>query len=87
MKHLLGGIAIVAALAFAAPVWAQHAKHGGRATPVGRSAENSASQLNADELARLQSGQFASPPPSTLPYGKPPRQGETWGIASSRSFE
>jgi len=31
----------------------------------------SANQMNADELARLQSGQMGNPPPSALPYSEP----------------
>lgn len=136
MKHLLSGVAIVAALAFAAPVWAQrtgpgvgapgpnqpvpggpgpsspssnlpptygtqypatdlprtappatmapgtmapgattsamppehrHARvsthhHGLRAHPPSQMAGTTANQLNQEELARLQSGNFANPP-------------------------
>jgi len=44
------------------------ARGGGRApTP-----DHSANQLNADELARLQAGNFGNPPPSAMPYGRPP---------------
>ena len=35
--------------------------------------DNSANQLNADELARLQAGNYSNPAPSALPYSQPPR--------------
>jgi hypothetical protein len=143
MKHLLSGVAIVAALAIAAPASAQrtgpgagapgpnqpvpggpgpssplsnlppspsrdtpypppppaatapgspgmssamppehrHArsakgKMAARSTSGGRAVrpDNSANQLNADELSRLQAGNYASPPSSALPYGQPPQR-------------
>ena len=46
--------------------------HGHRAMPVSGNPNTSANQMNADELARLQSGNTANPPPSALPYGQPP---------------
>jgi hypothetical protein len=54
------------------PARQMRAKRGGPATSVSGSADNSANQLNADELGRLQSGQYTNPPRSALPYGKPP---------------
>jgi hypothetical protein len=58
----------------------RHARHHGhvaahhttRGTPVSGNPDISANQMNADELARLQSGSFGNPPPSALPYGQPP---------------
>jgi hypothetical protein len=38
------------------------------------SADHSANQLNADELARLQAGNFGNPPASALPRGTPPQR-------------
>jgi len=147
MKHLLNGVAIVAVLAIAAPVWAQrsgvgpgapgpnqplpggpgpsspssnlppsygtqypardlppaapgamapgmapgamtsatppmhrHPRHHGhvaahhttKGTPVSGNPNNSANQMNADELARLQGGNVSNPPASALPYATPP---------------
>jgi hypothetical protein len=66
MKHLLSGVAIVAALTIAVPASAQRTS-GGRAVP----ADNSANQLNADELARVQAGKYSNPTPSALPDSKP----------------
>jgi hypothetical protein len=61
---------------------ARHATHGkmaaahhGRAMPVSGNPNTSANQLNADELARLQSGSMGNPPPAALPYGQPPGGG------------
>ena|SRR5271166_4167993 len=146
MKHLLNGVAIVAVLAIAAPVWAQrtgpgvgapgpnapvpggpgpsspssnlppsygtqypardlpptaapgmapgmapgamtsatppthrHPRHHGhvaahhttKGMPVSGNPNNSANQMNADELARVQAGNFSNPPPSALPYAEP----------------
>jgi hypothetical protein len=49
------------------------AKHHGKGyMPVSGNPNTSANQLNADELSRLQSGNYGSPPPSALPYGQPP---------------
>jgi len=113
MKHLLTGVAVVAALAFSAPVWAQPASPSGgnpmgmpgpspggpgltpyttgQQTPPAPMAESTsamppkhhahhaktatqhrgkapqltgdtASQLNQEELARLQAGNFSNPP-------------------------
>jgi hypothetical protein len=143
MKYLLSGVAIVAALAFAAPVWAQrtgpgvgapgpnqpvpggpgpsssqsnlpprygtqypatdlphptaapgtmapapeatsatppahrHARasthhHGMAAHPPSQMAGGNANQLNQQELARLQGGNFGNPPASALPDANPP---------------
>jgi len=54
-----------------------YAKHpyGRPAEPVSGSPNNSANQLNADELARLQSGNYGNPPSSALPYGQAPSSG------------
>ena len=49
--------------------------HGGPVQPVSGSPNNSANQLNADELARLQSGNYGNPPSSALPYGQAPSSG------------
>jgi hypothetical protein len=46
--------------------------HGTRAMRVSGTPNNSANQMNADELARLQGGNTANPPPSALPYSQPP---------------
>ena len=46
--------------------------HGHGAMPVSGNPNTSANQMNADELARLQSGSMGNPPPSALPYGQPP---------------
>ena len=118
MKHLLTGVAVVAALAFSAPGWAQptspsggnpmglrpgltpyitgqpqpqdstsamppkhcahHAKaahHRGKAPQL---TGDVASQLNQEELARLQAGNFSNPPvvPSNpLPPSSAPTSG------------
>jgi hypothetical protein len=50
---------------------AHHGHHGRAVTPVSGSPNNSANQLNADELARLQSGNTGNPPAGALPYGQP----------------
>ena len=67
MKHLLSGVAIVAALAFAAPVWAQRTGQGpGAATGTGPGVTpltgGNATQLNQEELARVSAGNFSMPP-------------------------
>jgi hypothetical protein len=116
MKHVLTGVAVVAALAFSAPAWAQpaspsggnpmgmpgpnpggpgltpyatgqpqpqastsemppkHRAHRGKtaAHPRGKAPQltgDTANQLNQEELARLQSGNFSNPPvvPSNPP--------------------
>jgi len=80
MKHLLSGVAIVAALAIAAPASAQRTGPGAGApgpnqpVPGGTQLTGStASQLNAEELARLQSGNFSMPPaPPPSPSAAPP---------------
>jgi hypothetical protein len=134
MKHLLTGVAVVAALAFSAPVWAQpaspsggnpmgmpglspggpgltpyttgpqtppapmaestsamppkhhahHAKtaahHRGKAPQL---AGDTASQLNQEELARLQAGNFSNPP--VVPSNPlPPSRGPTTGGRMSK---
>ena len=48
------------------------AHHTTRATPISGNPNTSANQMNADELARLQSGNTSNPPSSALPYGQPP---------------
>ena len=117
MKHLLNGVAIAAALAVAAPVWAQNPSGGNamgtpgpnpggpgltpyttgaapdatsamppthRAKRPARSAKkvpprapalsgDVASQLNSEELQRLQAGNFSNPPappPPAEPSGR-----------------
>jgi hypothetical protein len=140
MKHLLTGVAVVAALAFSAPVWAQPASPSGgnpmgmpgpspggpgltpytagQQTPPAPMAErtsamppkhhahhaktaahhrdkapqltgDTANQLNQEELARLQAGNFSNPPvePSNpLPPSPAPTSGgrmSTGGRATS----
>jgi hypothetical protein len=64
----------------AAPPTHRHARHHGhvaaqhttKGIPVSGNPNTSANQMNADELARLQSGSMGNPPPSALPYGQPP---------------
>jgi hypothetical protein len=60
---------------------ARHASHGHglahhghttRGIPVSGNPNTSANQMNADELARLHSGNMGNPPPGALPYGQPP---------------
>ena len=61
----------------------RHARHHGhvaahhttRATPISGNPNSSANQMNADELARLQSGNYGNPSPSALPYGQAPSPG------------
>src|SRR5208282_3000402 len=58
---------------------ARHARHHGhvaahhttKGVPVSGNPNNSANQMNADELARVQAGNFSNPPPSALPYAEP----------------
>jgi hypothetical protein len=66
MRHLLTGVAIVAALAITAPVSAQRTGPGPGA-PAARGggtqlSGSTAAQLNAEELTRLQAGDFSMPP-------------------------
>jgi hypothetical protein len=126
MKHLLSGVAIVAALAFAVPVWAQRTgpgvgapgpnqpvpgghgpsspmsdlpprvgtqypatdlpptppprastHHGPKAHPPSAMSGSTAAQLNQEELARLQSGNYAMPPapPGPEPSASNPESG------------
>jgi len=124
MKHLLTGVAVVAALAFSAPAWTQpaspsggnpmglpgpspggpgltpystgqpqpqdstsamppkhHAHHAKAAHHRGKAPQltgDTASQLNQEELARLQAGNFSNPPvvPSNpLPPSPAPTSG------------
>jgi hypothetical protein len=57
-----------------------HARHHGhvaahhttKGIPVSGNPNRSANQMNADELARLHSGNMGNPPPGALPYGQPP---------------
>jgi hypothetical protein len=64
----------------AAPPSHRHVRHHGhvaahhttKGIPVSGNPNTSANQMNADELARLQSGSMGNPPPSALPYGQPP---------------
>ena len=112
MKHLLTGVAVVAALAFSVPAWAQPASpsggnpmglpgpnpggpgltpyttgqpqpqastsetppkhpahHGKRGAKAPQLTGDTANQLNQEELARLQAGNFSNPPvvPSNPP--------------------
>jgi hypothetical protein len=135
MKHLLTGVAVVAALAFSAPLWAQPASPSGgnpmglpgpspggpgltpyttgQPAPTAESTSamppkghhgktaahhrgkapqltgDTASQLNQEELARLQAGNFSNPPvvPSNpLPPSPAPTSGgrmPTGGRATS----
>jgi hypothetical protein len=155
MKHLLSGVAIVAALAFAAPVWAQrtgpgvgapgpnqpvpggpgpsspssnlpptygtqypatdlphgapppagmapgsttsamppehrHARasthhHGMAAHPPSAMSGTTANQLNQEELARLQSGNYSMPTAPTSPEAGAPSDGTGAGRASRRA--
>ena len=57
------------------PARAAKGKMASKSTSGGRAVrpDNSANQLNADELARLQGGNYSNPPPSALPYSQPPR--------------
>jgi hypothetical protein len=113
MKHLLNGVTIAAALAIAAPVWAQTGapmtapmspsapaapsagmapagpetaaprhhrarahrmvRHGTRSSRMGKaSADNAASQLNQQELSRLQGGGAPMPSgPGPMPMQQP----------------
>ena len=58
----------------------RHARHHGhvaahhttKGIPVSGNPNMSANQMNADELARLHSGNMGNPPPGALPYGQPP---------------
>ena len=86
MKHLLTSVAVVAALTFSAPAWTQpaspHAHHGKTAAHHrGKAPQltgDTANQLNQQELARLQSGNFSNPPvePSNpLPPSPAPTSG------------
>jgi len=132
MKHLLTGVAVVAALAFSAAAWAQPASPGGN--PLGLPGPNpggpgltpyttgqpqpqastsemppkhgahhgktaarhrgkapqltgdTASQLNQEELTRLQAGNFSNPP--VVPPSPAPTSGgrmSTGGRATSRA--
>jgi len=130
MKHVLTGVAVVAALAFSAPAWAQpaspsggnpmglpgpnpggpgltpyttgqpqpqastsamspkhHAHHGKRAAKAPQLTGDTANQLNQEELARLQAGNFSNPP--VVPPSPPaPTSGggmSTGGRATSRA--
>jgi hypothetical protein len=101
MKHLLNGVAIAAALAIAAPVWAQT---GAPMTPSSRApaaastarrgkarmanSDSMANQLNAQELSRAGGGARNPMAPGTLGggYGQPsPTQGIPGGDQPSAS--
>ena len=45
-------------------------------TPVSGNPNTSANQMNADELARLQTGNTSNPPPADLPYATAPASDE-----------
>ena len=48
------------------------AHHTTKGIPVSGNPNMSANQMNADELARLNSGNMGNPSPGALPYGQPP---------------
>ena len=60
MKHLLNGVAIVAALAIAAPVWAQNPSGG---NPMGMPGPNT----GGPGLTPYSGGAPPAPPPATMP--------------------
>src|SRR5208283_716434 len=67
------------AMTSATPPMHRHPRHHGHVAahhttqgmPVSGNPNNSANQMNADELARVQAGNFSNPPPSELPYAEP----------------
>jgi hypothetical protein len=92
MKHLLNGVAVAAALAIAAPAWAQMNTPMSPSAPAAppaasteapaakSSSDNSTTeQLNRQELSRIQTGPapMAAPAPMPMQQGGPRPSGGT----------